>query len=367
LLPEKEPNGPTCSLDGATYQRGEQFKSDCNTCSCDDSGEIICTAQACDTRCEWDGGYLLDGEKVELGGGCGYCICLAGAVACTDTACPPVQCEMDGTYYAPGDQVGKDCNACTCQDNGQFVCTAMACLPTCEWEGKTLKDGEKVLFEDGCGYCVCLGGAVACTATVCLPGQCELDGVYYEVGAQVAQDCNTCTCLENGVFACTDMGCPSTCEWDGQILHEGQKVLQDDGCNYCVCLNGKVACETGNCLPGTCFSDGKSFKVGENHTLKDGCTVCTCTESGVFSCPVDACECNPEEEYYRHYVAGAEECSMMDQPLCPDGATYFSNDCGCGCEMSSSCPDVVNCMPPADTDWCNDGALEACPYTSIEE
>lgn len=36
----------SCEYNGVIYKNGEDFKDDCNTCSCQD-GEIYCTAMGC--------------------------------------------------------------------------------------------------------------------------------------------------------------------------------------------------------------------------------------------------------------------------------------------------------------------------------
>jgi hypothetical protein len=111
--------------------------------------------------------------------------------------------------------------------------------------------------------------------------------------------------------------------------------------------------------------DGKILEVGES--FSDGCADCACTAEGLIACTAVTCVCNPEDEYYRDYVAGAEECALMDMPLCPENTTYFSNDCGCGCEMSQECPETVDCMPGSDEELCSPALLQECPYSEIEQ
>lgn len=36
----------SCTYQGRTYQHGEGFQDDCNSCSCQ-HGEVVCTAMAC--------------------------------------------------------------------------------------------------------------------------------------------------------------------------------------------------------------------------------------------------------------------------------------------------------------------------------
>ncbi len=72
--------------------------------------------------------------------------------------------------------------------------------------------------------------------------------------------------------------------------------------------------------------------------------------------------CSPMEEYYRHYVSTTPETCLLIDYSCPAGTRYFGNDCGCGCEQPTSCPEWVNCQPGQDrvSALCNS---EECPYT----
>ncbi len=39
----------SCTYKGVTYQDGEGFQDECNSCSCQ-NGEVMCTAMACDVE-----------------------------------------------------------------------------------------------------------------------------------------------------------------------------------------------------------------------------------------------------------------------------------------------------------------------------
>ncbi|HIA03398.1 MAG TPA: hypothetical protein EYN66_16065 [Myxococcales bacterium] len=362
---------PTCEWNGETLQNGQQVEDEenCGYCICM-NGQMACTDSLCPPTCEWNGETLQDGQKVEDEGGCGYCICMNGQMACTDSLCPPVKCEMDGISYELGAQVGLGCNTCVCTESGQFTCTQLGCPAACEFKGQPMQEGEVMLVKQNeggnCEWVHCYNGNIGWPVGPCV---CELDGQFYEFGDQVEEDDTTCTCQNTGGFECVESE-PNSCKYKGQLLQEGQQVWVKENCSHAFCQNGKLVYGLKSCVASQCSSNGQSFELGESYTNDDGCTVCTCMPAGpstVWMCSIGTCSCNPEEEYYRHYVAGAKECAMMDQPICPEGATYFSNECGCGCEMSSSCPEVANCMPPAQNDWCTTDALAACPYTSIEQ
>jgi len=362
--PEEANPGDTvnCLVKEQLYAAGESFKDNCNTCTCTDSGDIICTEIACAPTCEWGGTVYQAGDSFQ--NDCNMCSCTeSGDIICTDMACVAT-CEWGETVYQVGESFKDDCNTCTCTDSGDIICTGMACAPTCKWNGQVLQDGQKVEDESGCGYCICLSGEMACTDSICPPEGCVLDGVNYEIGDKIKQDCNTCVCNDSGEFSCTEMACAPTCKLNGQVYQAGESF--EDDCNTCSCTDtGHIVCTEMACFD-TCEWNGQILQNGEKVDNESGCGYCVCL-SGAMACTDSDCSCNPEEEYYRNYVANAEECAMMDAPICPEGATYFSNECGCGCEMSTSCPKSVNCMPPTDSDWCTTDALSQCPYTSVEQ
>jgi hypothetical protein len=90
---------------GITYQVGETFKLDCNTCTCTASGPV-CTEMAC-----------LAGD--------------GGADASPSDAGPApdgvVVCTYNGTTLLPGESVFDGCNTCSCGEGGVLMCTARAC------------------------------------------------------------------------------------------------------------------------------------------------------------------------------------------------------------------------------------------------
>lgn len=108
----------------------------------------------------------------------------------------PSSCTVGNVTYKSGEGFkGEDgCNSCSCQ-NGQVMCTAMACdnttiindepmpddiqLPsdndmqdipmpqTCMYNGRAYKEGDSFSSTDGCNTCGCSGGQVNCTLRAC--------------------------------------------------------------------------------------------------------------------------------------------------------------------------------------------------------
>src|SRR5690606_21695289 len=148
----------TCTLNGITYQEGDTFNDDCNTCSCDD-GEVSCTLLLCTEDpgedpedicslpfdpgpCDADiKSYWFNSEQggceVVSYGGCGgnenrfssYQDCFAH---CRPTT-PGASCEVNGVIYPHGaTQVPNlvDCNGCHCENGTLTTCTLIYCPET---------------------------------------------------------------------------------------------------------------------------------------------------------------------------------------------------------------------------------------------
>jgi len=136
---------------------------------------------------------------------------LANGSDCLDT------CEYEGAIYVAGEsfEATDDCNTCTCTSGG-VACTAMACIATCDYAGQTHFAGDSFDAGDDCNTCSCLeDGQVICTQMACPENTCLYAGVDYQQGETFAalDGCNTCSCTEDGI-ACTDQAC--TCDPDDE-------------------------------------------------------------------------------------------------------------------------------------------------------
>jgi hypothetical protein len=94
----------TCTVNGNTYQLGQSWQLDCNTCTCTASG-ASCTKMACRA----DGGG--DARSVDA--------------RPTDST---VVCLYNGTTLLPGQSVSNGCDICSCSNTGTLMCTG-ACPP----------------------------------------------------------------------------------------------------------------------------------------------------------------------------------------------------------------------------------------------
>ena len=86
-------------------------------------------------------------------------------------------------------------------------------------------------------------------------------------------------------------------------------------------------------VPATCSYDGQTYQAGDEFEATDGCNTCTCGSGGSVGCTKKACVCNPAAEPHRTYVGTPQQC-MLIRYSCPAGQVLFSNNCGCGCEIT---------------------------------
>ncbi len=231
---------------------GEQRLADdgCNTCSCDESGRWGCTEMSCpsaecvsdddcfvggcsgqlcaaeplSSTCEWTQEYACYDDEITS------CGCFEGRCGWEQTDALDACLNDAGGVCVPGEEREAEdgCNFCSCDEQGQWVCTTMECLVCPEpiedggdcvqvmvWSRDPLtgmcceystpcnapQDWESFYFEDEC-----YGGIGGC-----VPGDHQ----------PAADGCNTCTCDENGMWACTEMGCVSECETDSDCFSTG--------------------------------------------------------------------------------------------------------------------------------------------------
>jgi hypothetical protein len=175
-----------CRYDGRNYDVGDSFPDSdgCNTCSCEDDGEVACTLRGCADVCEYNGQVFMIGSSFPDADGCNTCTCSDdGSVACTERACDPgAGCNYDGQHYEAGEtfQDADGCNTCSCEMDGQVACTLIDCGcegPMCPppGDGCSMGDtqfetGATVLCPDGCNECGCdMDGSWSSTDAACAP------------------------------------------------------------------------------------------------------------------------------------------------------------------------------------------------------
>ena len=122
----------------------------------------------------------------------------------------PTGCEVAGRTYDIGESfpAPDGCNSCSCQEDGSTMCTAMACIVTCDWGEEIYEAGDSFPAGDGCNTCECMNdGTVGCTLMAC--PECWHGGKPYQPGDTFPADdeCNSCECMPDGTVACTEEPC----------------------------------------------------------------------------------------------------------------------------------------------------------------
>jgi hypothetical protein len=89
------------------------------------------------------------------------------------------------------------------------------------------------------------------------------------------------------------------------------------------------------------------------------CETRTLCGTTIYCVPVES-QCSPKEEPYRDYRADSPTACQTVKFSCPGGSDFFSNACGCGCEQSEKCPEVIDCSPKDPDPLCES---KECPLS----
>lgn len=171
----------------------ETFRLDCNTCLCNDEGrDYACTRFDCTqqiTKREANDYSCKPGESFKHEDGCNTCSCLPDStISCTKMACltlhrgpnhnlfkreiENVTNKTEDTLCEPGTTFKRDCNTCTCAENGKDIsCTEKACTQqelAVDDPNFRCTPGDQ--FRKDCNDCTCSahGKSMFCTLNLCV-------------------------------------------------------------------------------------------------------------------------------------------------------------------------------------------------------
>jgi hypothetical protein len=233
----------------------------CNTCTCAD-GAFACTRMACvEPTC-------TDGESYTES--CKVCECSGGQWTCLGTPCAqPICPEPDVrdpwlacpavVVYARDPETGTCCeygDPCRAPEGWEQFNTFDACS-----QGASCLLGETRPDADGCNTCSCdAQGQWVCTLMYC--------GCVTGETRRAEDGCNVCLCDASGVWVCTaEAGCTSTViacgGWAGNTCTDDEYCAYQPG-DYCGAADASATCESrpDGCNTGydpVCGCDGNTY------------------------------------------------------------------------------------------------------------
>lgn len=160
-------NACVCEHKGESYAAGATFKDDCNDCSCQEDGTVVCTLKLCLPTCGGlndpgcpDGQYCDYPAEAICGAADGTGVCREPSEICAEIYQPVCGCD-DKTY-------GNACEA----SRAQVSVLHEGPCGGCYYNGEVYELGDSFPSDDGCNQCGCSeGGLVACTLRACAPEQ----------------------------------------------------------------------------------------------------------------------------------------------------------------------------------------------------
>ncbi|KAM7019160.1 LOW QUALITY PROTEIN: extracellular matrix organizing protein FRAS1 [Tautogolabrus adspersus] len=384
--------GASCSLQGAVYGDGEEWRVGlCSRCFCRD-GDIQCSVIECQqVVCKPDENLVIrpgqccpqcvsdpclsagiphqHGEQWQKNA-CTTCVCDQGQSKCHTHTCQPVTCEKGHT------KVKRDGRCCD------------ECVPakgSCLYEGAVRYHGD-MWNSTGCEFCTCNRGQVVCERAECarvtcpqgsevnqgrccprcssLKPSCVYNRKSYADQSRWSDGfCRDCECRDAHV-TCYLRSCPTcpsgtlTTTQEGRCCPECQQVPCHSDCLSCTgspdhcesCRDRKAVLHHGRCLsvcPAGFFTEGRVCAA-----CPPSCVTCTsrgqCETCGPLKpllSPDSQCvtSCPPGSYTHRHTHCNYchESCSECDGPSqkdcvsCSNAAALLKDgrcvsDCGDG-------------------------------------
>jgi hypothetical protein len=114
-----------CVYNGNNFALGQTFNVECNTCVCNQNGQVTCSNNHC--GCTFNNQKLQPGQSVPAPDGCNTCTCGTNRqMSCTNQPC---ECRRNGQVYRINQEfpAGDGCNNCKCNTNGMVTCSQNKC------------------------------------------------------------------------------------------------------------------------------------------------------------------------------------------------------------------------------------------------
>lgn len=167
----QKPDGQvtTCSHGGKTYNPGDSFRDDCNTCSCGANGQVACTLIGCPT--DAGSGLAPDAALPDAQADGTVPIDQARDVKpAIDVVDVPADLSPDLPLAADS---ARDAllAADTAKDSQLVMDVGDVGADTrqhCVWQGDMLLTIGQSINGDGCNTCTCTLAGMACTAPACV-------------------------------------------------------------------------------------------------------------------------------------------------------------------------------------------------------
>ena len=365
---------------------GQTKKADdaCNTCSCQPNGFFACTELACAKPGECKTDADCGPNPQSQSGQCPSCpdgspacptsICQVGQCVTQQAKCPsPVMCQPGETKVAP-----DGCNTCTCQKDGSFACTEIACVPNCKSDLDCPQPGAPclsavcqtgtctVIGDPSCGPCKepsppCAAPPLGCDyqGGGCVNGQWTCGTLVCESQCASVNDCpppppdgcSQVACEKGMCVISQNPSCPNGCDQQDAVgtgpcdaffghAWNGQQCVGISGCGCkgsdCDKLVELAVCQKvhANCPTlDACKTDQDCGKVC--NLCSDGSQVCAQS-----SCTNGQCTTPPDSPLCAGIVPGGK----CDQPGSTAPASDGCNKCTCEKSFTWSCT-KINCPP----------------------
>lgn len=319
-----------------------------------------------------------------------------------------ITCLYNGANYPLNAQLSVACNnTCTCNSNGEMLCTRNACVDagaggssgvggsmstggstgvTCLYNGVNYPVGS---IPNQCGCTCTQSGTVACDNISCVNPStggstgaggtmstggstsvtCLYNGVNYPPGTIPVNTC--CTCGTDGSIgcanntACNNQGtggssgvggatgtssCAAASDCTGALPQLCEKCADgSSGCAHFVCNSG--SCEIAYCDNSSCIYNGVNYTAGSSFMASDGCNKCSCSTTGQVTCTTLPCPISGSGGASGvgggSGQGGSTSCPAIPQviPVCKVGFAILQSDPKTGCSTGYVCPTDCGSVP----------------------